>query len=80
MDRANLADATNHLLKQEGLNETFGKSLRGDEIATAILDKLKEVNDSHTGLYVERTNNQYLLHAQVGASLDEEDKAHLLTV
>ena len=29
-----LADATNHLLQQEGLNETFGKSQRGDEIAT----------------------------------------------
>ena len=37
-----LADATNHLLQCEGLNETFGKSVRGDEIATAIMDKLKK--------------------------------------
>ncbi|WGE69771.1 YjjI family glycine radical enzyme [Actinobacillus equuli subsp. haemolyticus] len=69
-----LADATNHLLQKEGLNETFYQSKRGDEIATLIMDKLKEINDAHQGLYVERTNNQYLLHAQVGASNHAEDK------
>lgn len=69
-----LADAVNNLLEKEGIKETFGQSTRGDEIAIAILDKLKSVNDAHEGLYVERTNNRYLLHAQVGASLDEEDK------
>lgn len=71
-----LADATNHLLKQEGLNETFGQSKRGDEIATLIMDKLKEVTDNHVGLYAERTGNRYLLHAQVGASMHAEDKAN----
>ncbi len=71
-----LADATNHLLKQEGLNETFGQSKRGDEIATLIMDKLKEVTDNHEGLYAERTGNRYLLHAQVGASMHAEDKAN----
>ncbi|TNG95386.1 YjjI family glycine radical enzyme [Pasteurellaceae bacterium USgator11] len=69
-----LADATNHLLRQEGLNETFGQSARGEEIATAIMQKLKSVNDSHIGVYAERTDNHYLLHAQVGASIDAEDK------
>ncbi|TNH02977.1 YjjI family glycine radical enzyme [Testudinibacter sp. TR-2022] len=69
-----LADATNHLLRQEGLNETFGQSARGEEIATAIMQKLKSVNDSHIGVYAERTDNHYLLHAQVGASIDPEDK------
>ncbi|MBE2895942.1 YjjI family glycine radical enzyme [Pasteurellaceae bacterium HPA106] len=71
-----LADATNHLLAKEGLNETFGQSTRGDEIATQIMQKLDEVNQAHRGLYVERTNNHYLLHAQVGASCHEEDKAN----
>lgn len=71
-----LADATNHLLKQEGLDETFGKSKRGDEIATQIMEKLREVTNAHQGLYVERTGNRYLLHAQVGASMHEEDKAN----
>ena len=69
-----LADAVNNLLEKEGLNETFGKSKRGDEIATAILDVLEKENANHEGLYVQRTTNRYLLHAQVGASLDEEDK------
>lgn len=71
-----LADATNHLLKQEGLDETFGKSKRGDEIAHLIMQKLKEVTDAHEGVYVERTGNRYLLHAQVGASMHEEDRAN----
>lgn len=69
-----LADATNHLLQQEGIQETFGQSARGEEIATAIMDKLQEINDAHQGLYVARTNNRYLLHAQVGASNHAEDR------
>ncbi|MEG9491078.1 YjjI family glycine radical enzyme [Mannheimia indoligenes] len=69
-----LADAVNHLLEQEGLSETFGQSKRGDEIATLIMDKLQEVNNAHQGVYAERTNDHYLLHAQVGASNHAEDK------
>ncbi|MDO5085253.1 MAG: DUF3029 family protein, partial [Erysipelotrichaceae bacterium] len=69
-----LADAVNHFLALEGISETFGSSTRGDEIATMIMEKLKEVNDNHEGVYVERTKNRYLLHAQVGAGLHEEDK------
>ena len=71
-----LADAVNHLLKQEGLTETFGKSARGDEIATLIMDKLQQITDAHPGIYVERTHNRYLLHAQVGANNHPEDKAN----
>ncbi len=69
-----LADAVNRILALEGLNETFGKSQRGDEIATLICDKLEEINENHIGVYVERTDNRYLLHAQVGAGLSDEDK------
>lgn len=69
-----LADAVNNLLEKEGISETFGKSSRGDEIATSIMEKLQEVNNAHRGVYSERTGDRYLLHAQVGASLDEEDK------
>lgn len=71
-----LADATNHLLKCEGLDETFGQSKRGDEIATLIMEKLQEVTNAHKGVYVERTNGTYLLHAQVGASIHDEDRAN----
>ncbi len=68
-----LADATNYFLELEGLNETFGTSERGDEIATEIMETIKAIVDAHEGAYSERTNNRYLLHAQVGASLSEED-------
>ncbi len=69
-----LAEAVNFLLEKEGINETFGTSKRGDEIATAILDKVEEINNNHEAPYMERSNNRYMLHAQVGAQLMEEDK------
>jgi YjjI family glycine radical enzyme len=68
-----LADAVNHMLKLENLDETFGQSERGDEIGHMIMKAVQAVVDGHQGKYVERTANKYLLHAQVGASLDEED-------
>ena len=69
-----LADAVNHLLAKENIQETFGKSARGDEIAHAIMEKLQSLTAAHQGLYVERTNNRYLLHAQVGANNHPEDR------
>lgn len=69
-----LADAVNHLLKIEKTDETFGKSTRGDEIAHQILEAIDAEIQSHEGKYSQRTNNRYLFHAQVGASIHEEDK------
>jgi len=69
-----LADAVNVMLKEEGLEETFGQSTRGDELGHVIMNVLKDLVDNHEGVYASRTNNRYLLHAQVGASIDEEDK------
>lgn len=69
-----LADAVNYLLKLEGLDETFGKSRRGDEIGHMIMEVLEKEVDGHKGTYVSRTGDKYLLHAQVGASIHEEDK------
>lgn len=71
-----LADAVNHMLKLEGLDETFGQSTRGDEIGHLIMEAIEKEVDSHEGTYVERTDNRYLLHAQVGASLHEEDSSN----
>ncbi|PKM51080.1 MAG: YjjI family glycine radical enzyme [Firmicutes bacterium HGW-Firmicutes-7] len=68
-----LADAVNHLLKLEGIHENFGTSKRGDEIGHQILIKLESIVKNYQGVYVERTNNHYLLHGQVGASLHDED-------
>jgi len=68
-----LADAVNTMLEIEGLTETFGQSTRGDEIGHIIMNVLKDEVDNHKAVYSSRTNDKYLLHAQVGASLDEED-------
>lgn len=69
-----LADAVNYMLKLEGLNETFGTSKRGDEIGHLILEVVSGIANTHEAVYSERTNNRYLMHAQVGANLSEEDK------
>jgi YjjI family glycine radical enzyme len=69
-----LADAVNALLIKEGINETFGQSKRGDEIGHKILEALDQFVRTYVAPYVARTNNHYLLHAQVGANLSEEDK------
>ena len=69
-----LADAVNTMLQAEGIDETFGQSTRGDEIGHIIMNVLKDKVDNHEAVYSSRTNNRYLLHAQVGASLSEEDK------
>lgn len=71
-----LADAVNAILVTEGIDETFGQSDRGDEIGHMIMTKLQDLVNAHEGKYVSRTGGRYLLHAQVGASLDEEDKAN----
>lgn len=68
-----LAEAVNHILKCENLEERFGNSSRGDEIGHIIMQTLDKIVGEHKGQYVERTNNRYLLHAQVGANLDDED-------
>lgn len=69
-----LGDAVNHILKAEGIDEKFGSSKRGDEIGHQIMEGIDKLVKEHKGAYVERTNNQYLLHAQVGADLSEEDR------
>lgn len=68
-----LADAVNYILKLEGLNERFGTSKRGDEIGHSILKVVDGIANTHEAVYCERTNNRYLMHAQVGASLSAED-------
>lgn len=68
-----LADCVTQLLELEGLNEVYGQSSRGDTIAHQILSVLEDLVEHHEGTYVERTQNRYLLHAQVGANLSSED-------
>lgn len=68
-----LANAVNYILELEGLDEKYGTSKRGDEIGHLIMRVIEDIANSHEGVYCERTNDRYLLHAQVGASSSEED-------
>ncbi len=69
-----LADAVNHFLKLEGINETFGQSERGDEIGKLILDYIDDKIEAHKAVYSAMSDDKYLLHAQVGTSNNEGDK------
>ncbi len=68
-----LAEAVNHILYKEKKDEHFGMSSYGDDIAHKIMRKIQSIVNNHKGIYVERTNNRYLLHGQVGANLSHED-------
>lgn len=68
-----LADAVNHFLKLEGLNETFGKSVRGDEIGMQLMQLHNDMVEAHETKYCAATNHRYLLHSQVGAKINDED-------
>lgn len=69
-----LADAVNEMLRIEKLDETFGDSKRGDEIGHLIMETIQEIVSNHKGKYVSRSNDAYLLHAQVGANIHAEDE------
>lgn len=71
-----LADAVNYLLEKEDVKETYGVSTRGDEIAHLIMTQIDSIVAQHEGAYVSRTQGKYLLHAQVGATIHEEDKSN----
>lgn len=68
-----LAECVNKLLEFEKINERYGNSSRGDELAHMVLGKLREHIDSHESPHCSRTGNHYLLHGQVGASITDED-------
>lgn len=69
-----LADCVNSILKMEKRDETFGQSERGDELAHILLKKLDSMVGKHKAPFLKRTDSRYLMHAQVGADLSEEDR------
>lgn len=77
-----LFEAVNHLVDANVQIEQFGFSQEADEVAHQILQKIEEVCNAHEAKY--SMNNKYVMHAQVGASLDDEDSfntpAHRLKV
>ncbi|MEG0569826.1 MAG: YjjI family glycine radical enzyme [Erysipelotrichales bacterium] len=77
-----LYEAVNHFLKPDKTIEQFGFNEDGDKIAHEILQLIERKVNAHKAVYT--MNDKYLMHAQVGASLDDEDynntPAHRLKV
>lgn len=77
-----LYECVNHFLQPKTQEEKFGFNPKGDEIANKILSFLETKVKAYHAQY--SMNNQYWLHAQVGASLSDEDcvntPAHRLQV
>lgn len=77
-----LFECVNHLINATTQVEQFGFNPKADELAHKILSFMETKVASHHAQY--SMNNKYLLHAQVGASIDEQDEyntpAHRLKV
>jgi len=77
-----LYEAVNHLLNADTQESKFGFNKEADALAHEILTYLETRVNNHDAKYC--LNNKYLLHAQVGASLSDEDflntPAHRLKV
>lgn len=77
-----LYDCVNHLVKASSTQEQFGFNEQADAIAHRILSFMEDKVNNHFAPY--SMHNKYQLHAQVGASLSDEDylntPAHRLKV
>lgn len=69
-----LADSVNGLLAMENMEGTYGKSPIGDQWAHDILQTIEGIINNHKGVASKSTDGKYLLHAQVGASIDITDR------
>jgi YjjI family glycine radical enzyme len=65
-----LADAVNILLEKEGIAGRFGHDDVANDLGVEIMDIIDTFNKNHKNVYCEVTENNFLLHAQVGISDD----------
>ena len=65
-----LADAVNILMEKEGKNGRFGHDDIANDLGVEIMDIIDTFNKNHKNVYCEVTDNNFLLHAQVGISDD----------
>ena len=63
-----LAEACNNLLKDKNLR--YGKDKEADMLGVRILEEIKKIVSGFKALYTPLTNNQFMLHAQVGLDSD----------
>lgn len=66
-----LAECVNHLLGAAKQQYRFGHSEKANELGYKIIEKLDEEVKKHKNPYCKITNENFLLHAQVGIDSDE---------
>jgi YjjI family glycine radical enzyme len=65
-----LAECVNYLMKLCGHPYRYGHDKEADDLGLRIMDRLDELMKAHRNQYCEITDNQFLLHGQVGIDLD----------
>ncbi|MCY6369511.1 YjjI family glycine radical enzyme [Clostridium ganghwense] len=66
-----LADCVNHLLSAKKQHDRYGHSEKANNLGYKIIEKLDEEVKNHKNPYCKITNENFLLHAQVGIDSDE---------
>lgn len=59
------------LLRKEGKNYSFGPDEEANQLGVEVMDRLKELVESHESAYSPIWNHHFMLHAQVGAENDD---------
>ena len=59
------------LLQKEGKNYRFGPDEEANKLGVEIMNRLKELVESHESAYSPVWNHHFMLHAQVGAENDD---------
>lgn len=67
-----LAECVNNLLNVCNLEEKFGHSDKANKLGLKIIEKLNDIVKKHYNPHCKITNNNFLLHSQVGIDTDKE--------
>ena len=70
-----LAECCNTLLGISDPAKGFGNNEEVEDLADKVMQRLEEIVKSHKGVYCEGTNNEYVLHAQVGIDTDGRENS-----
>lgn len=66
-----LAECVNHFVSSDKLEDRFGHGEEANKLGLDIIEKLYKEVSNHKAPYCEKSDNKYLLHAQVGIDSDK---------
>jgi len=65
-----LAEAVNHLMDAENLNQKFGHNKKADDLGVEIIKKISDEVQNHNNKYCTISDKKFKLHAQCGIGDD----------